>query len=1083
MTIQIKSINVEDILETVPSSTYHRGKKYFQENRVKILIHSSESIESEVQGSDPIPYQVKIDKNGQNLISAKCSCPIRKNCKHIIATIFEILKDSNSKISYNKKSTSPSAEKKIELSMEELYWIEKISSEDTPSSHTSSGIYYILNFYHYTPHSLTIQLCVTRRKKNGDLSQSNGKIFNEDAFSSSLPTMLKNACDQSDNEIVELLWKKASKFEIEETEIIQKIIATGRSCYQSIKNHPLNWGAEKNSFLSWEIHQSSPKISLQTENSLIFCFLLNNGGIYIDPENHQCGLLSLPQPPHLLKKLLTMPIINPQNMGEIQKQLSKVIPDLQIQEKKVVQIKSTNPISCLTLDLTEDEWHQKVLKGKLSFFYDQFEVLSTTSPKPFTLINENNQIYQVYRSQNYEFDAIRYLRSKHWYGYDNQFKKYVEEDDYIFLIEQMEELKKQGWIVQFTDSFPIKNILHPKDDWYIEVNEAKNHWFELEIGQKINGQRVNLIPYLQKYLSTLPNGIPQFESLSEMDLKKEIPILDENGNILMLSLEKLKAILEPFLGILNTTTNDSKLHLPHWQASALSNLSENLQETRLEWQSPEKYKILTEQLKHIKKIDLISPPQTLQAQLRPYQIEGVSWMQFLRKYDLAGILADEMGLGKTIQTLTHILIEKEAGRLTHPALVIAPTTLMGNWWSESQKFAPSLKIIILQGNDRKKHFNSLDQYDVILTTYPLLARDQEILLNTQYHLMFLDEAQNIKNAKTQAYSVIQKIQATHRLCLTGTPMENHLGELWSLFSILLPGFLGNEKEFQKLFRKPIEKDGALDRKKILQKRITPFLLRRVKSEVTKELPMKNEIINTIELSEKQQELYEAVRLTMMEKVMSEVQNKGLSRSRIVLLDALLKLRQICCDPRLLNIEKKCSEKDSAKLQYLREMLPQMIENNQKILIFSQFTSMLDIIEKTLEDISIPYVLITGQTKDRITPVQRFQSNEVPVFLISLKAGGCGLNLTAADTVIHYDPWWNPAVENQATDRAHRIGQTKNVFVYKWITKGTVEEKILQLQNKKKQLADSLFDDSNSDGLDLNLEDLQSLFAPISHTVR
>ena len=1079
------NLKLEHFVNTFPPSSYHRGKRYARESRVKILTSTPLLIESEIQGSSSTPYQAKIWESQQNIF-AECSCPIKYKCKHIIATIIESLKNEKQPLSFSKKSTAKTSSQMIELTNEEKQWLEKISAcsdSSAPPALPTFGLFYMLDPHKHSADKLLIHLCIGRRKKGGDLSTANHKTYSEDQmFETIFPQAIKNACEPSDSKIIECLWKKRMHFTNQETEIIQQMVETGRAVFQSTKNPRLQWGPEKKGHLTWGVMPSCshPTLLIQTDSPQIQCFLFANGGIYVDVHTHTCGYLSLPAQPSQLRQILSTPFINSQHVSLIQTELSKKIPDLAVREKPIVEIERTNPTPCITLNIKQTQWGENLLTGKLSFFYQDFEVpYDTNNRSAVSFIERKNVIYQIVRLADKEKNPVIHLRLDNWYGYGSNFEKHIPNQDLSYLMQYMHEFKNAGWIVKTSDSFPIKNILQAEDDWYIEVNETKNHWFELEIGQKIQGARVNLIPYLKQWLSTLPDGATSLDNLPDSEQKKEIAIPTDEGTIFMIPLGKIKTILDPFLGILNTTNQNSKIQLSHWQAPVLSHLTKNLQEGRLEWQAPDRCKTLIEQLKHIKKIERVESPSTLQAQLRPYQLEGVSWMQFLRKHSLAGVLADEMGLGKTIQTITNILIEKESGRLQHPALVIAPTTLMGNWLNETKKFAPSLKVLILQGHDRKKHFDSLNDFDLILTTYPLVVRDQEILLNKEYHLLILDEAQNIKNSKSQAYSIIQKIKASHKLCLTGTPMENHLGELWSLFSILLPGFLGNEKEFQKLFRKPIEKEGSLDRKKILQQRIAPFLLRRMKSEVTTELPAKNEFIQPIELSEKQQELYEAVRLTMMEKVMAEIQNKGLARSRIILLDALLKLRQICCDPRLLKVEKNSTEKDSAKLLYLEEMLPQMIENKQRILIFSQFTSMLDLIEVKLKDLSIPYVIITGQTKDRMTPVQQFQNNEAPVFLISLKAGGSGLNLTAADTVIHYDPWWNPAVENQATDRAHRIGQTKNVFVYKWIAKGTVEEKILQLQSKKKQLSDSLFSESNSSPLDLNLEDLQSLFAPIS----
>ncbi len=466
------------------------------------------------------------------------------------------------------------------------------------------------------------------------------------------------------------------------------------------------------------------------------------------------------------------------------------------------------------------------------------------------------------------------------------------------------------------------------------------------------------------------------------------------------------------------------------------------------------------------------PPKSLQAELRPYQQEGLNWLQFLREYGFGGILADEMGLGKTIQTLAHLLVEKEKKRLTHPVLLIVPTSLVPNWESEMAKFAPSLSFKILQGASRD--FEHLNTFDILITTYPLLYRDFEHLKKQHYSYIILDEAQNIKNKNTTAVKFLMHLTAEHRLCLTGTPLENHLGELWSLFNFLMPGFLGDDRYFNREFRAKIEKGNDEAAKKTLSTRIKPFMLRRTKDKIDLDLPAKTEIIQKCELTERQRDLYEVVRLAMHKKVQDEIDKKGLNKSHIIILDALLKLRQVCCDPRLLKMEHDVTE--SAKLNMLIEMVEEMVKEGRKILIFSQFTGMLSLIEAELNTIKIPFVKLCGDTKDRKTPVNEFQNGTTPIFLISLKAGGVGLNLTAADVVIHYDPWWNPAVENQATDRAHRIGQSKSVFVYKFIAKDTLEEKILELQAKKASIAGALFDQGNTkSAAQITQEDVNALF--------
>jgi len=366
----------------------------------------------------------------------------------------------------------------------------------------------------------------------------------------------------------------------------------------------------------------------------------------------------------------------------------------------------------------------------------------------------------------------------------------------------------------------------------------------------------------------------------------------------------------------------------------------------------------------------------------------------------------------------------------------------------------------------------------VLTTYSLLARDQDVLLQHAWYFLILDEAQFIKNPRTRASRLVRQLDVRHRLCLTGTPMENHLGELWSLFDFLLPGLLGDAKQFRRVLQNPIEKHGDEEASRRLALRVRPFMLRRTKQEVASELPSKTEIIRGVELEGAQRDLYESIRLAMHERVHQAVADQGLARSHIVVLDALLKLRQVCCDPRLLKLESAARVKHSAKLEMLMELLPEMIEEGRRVLLFSQFTGMLKLIEEAVGKVGVDYVKLTGRTRDRATPVDRFQGGEVPLFLISLKAGGVGLNLTAADTVIHYDPWWNPAVERQATDRAHRIGQDNPVFVYKLITVGTVEEKIQAMQARKQALADSLFDRNGGMQTGWTDADLELLFEPL-----
>jgi SNF2 family DNA or RNA helicase len=391
-----------------------------------------------------------------------------------------------------------------------------------------------------------------------------------------------------------------------------------------------------------------------------------------------------------------------------------------------------------------------------------------------------------------------------------------------------------------------------------------------------------------------------------------------------------------------------------------------------------------------------------------------------------------------------------------------PTSLIANWRNEANRFTPNLSVLILHGSDRSVLFEKIEEYDLILTTYPLIVRDSEVLGVKKFAYIILDEAQKIKNPKTQMAISIKGLSCDHRLALSGTPIENHLGELWSIFSFLMPGFLGNLSFFREFYQNPIEKERDMKRQEQFNRRIKPFMLRRTKEAVVLELPAKSEIIKYTQFEPKQAKLYESIRVTMEEKVREAINAKGLGKSHITILDALLKLRQVCCDPSLLSLEEAKKVKESAKLELLMDLLDELLQEGRKILLFSQFTSMLKIIEDRLVANSISFTKLTGETKKREEAIERFTRGEADVFLISLKAGGVGLNLTEADTVIHYDPWWNPAVENQATDRAHRIGQTKAVFVYKLIVENSIEQKILELQKRKQAIQNTIYEGEHED---------------------
>ncbi len=468
----------------------------------------------------------------------------------------------------------------------------------------------------------------------------------------------------------------------------------------------------------------------------------------------------------------------------------------------------------------------------------------------------------------------------------------------------------------------------------------------------------------------------------------------------------------------------------------------------------------------------------LKATLRSYQQEGINWLRFLERRGFCGILADEMGLGKTLQTLAWIQLGRaDESHRGKPALIICPTSLVENWKEEAAKFTPDLNVLVMHGTERHRKWKKIEQSDVVITSYALMRRDIERHVETVYSIAILDEAQHIKNRATQNSQSAKRLQADHKLVLTGTPIENGVTDLWSIMDFLMPGYLGSHKTFREHYELPIINggpDGDYAQMK-LRRKLHPFLLRRLKKHVAKDLPPKIERIAPSKLTQDQHRVYKALLEESKQKINDMVEKDGFNKSRMEILKTLLRLRQTCNHIDLLHLEDVKSKHPSAKMDLFFELLDEAIDSKHRVLVFSQFTSMLAILKKEMDKRKIGYCYLDGSTKDRQDVVRQFnKDHSIPVFLMSLKAGGTGLNLTGADMVIHFDPWWNPAVEDQATDRAHRIGQKRTVYSVKLITKGTVEEKVLEMQARKKGIIDSTLTTDEQVMQKLTWEDVQEL---------
>lgn len=521
---------------------------------------------------------------------------------------------------------------------------------------------------------------------------------------------------------------------------------------------------------------------------------------------------------------------------------------------------------------------------------------------------------------------------------------------------------------------------------------------------------------------------------------------------------------------------EGTIKLPIYRAMYLEKLFKEMNNTNI--QKNEYYKKMISEIedRHID-INTKIPPK-LNAELRTYQKIGYKWLRTLEQYKMGGILADDMGLGKTIQLLAVILsyVQKNKGNVK-PSIIICPSSLALNWYNEIQKFTPTLKALVISDDylERKRKIEEIGKYQVIITSYDSLKRDIDLYENYCFKYVVADEAQYIKNNNTKNSKAIKTINAETKFALTGTPIENSLSELWSIFDFIMPGYLYKYKKFKELYETPIIKEQNEDVMNKLKKQIEPFVLRRTKGEVLTELPDKTVTILNNEMSEEQYNIYMSYMAQARKEIMSQIDINGFEKSQIKILSLLMRLRQICCHPKLFLRE---YEGESSKLNQCIEIIQDAVLGGHKILLFSSYTSMFEIIEEKLKNIGVKYLKLTGQTKvgERIELVDKFNTNEnIKVFLISLKAGGTGLNLTGADMVIHYDPWWNLSAENQATDRTYRIGQKRNVQVYKLITKNSIEEKIYELQQKKAKLIDNMLSTDATFINKLSKDDILALF--------
>lgn len=623
----------------------------------------------------------------------------------------------------------------------------------------------------------------------------------------------------------------------------------------------------------------------------------------------------------------------------------------------------------------------------------------------------------------------------------------------------------------------LDQFIYDESSFTLKLKESDRvdmYEVDLQVDGDLNGTSIST---LWECISSKKAFVELAKKKSSHKKKGKGTTLKTSHKILVLDLETLAPIVQIFDEIGITELDSHVEQRPLW---SLANINESLFEgLPVKFTMSKKLKQIQQQMLGEKKIKVRDIPEDVQASLRSYQVDGAEWLERLRQMHLNGVLADDMGLGKTLQAII-VITQFHLDNPDTASLIVCPTSLIYNWKEEFMKFNPQLRILTVDGTpvQRKKLIETVGEHDVVITSYSLLQKDIEQHMQYPFGYAILDEAQHIKNRGTRNAKSVKMVQAAHKLILTGTPIENSLDELWSLFDFLMPGLLSSYDRFvEKYIRSPSKKKGVnLER---LKSKVSPFILRRMKKDVLEDLPPVQEVVYHCSLSSTQRELYRSYAESARKELSQLVKKEGFDKVQIHVLATLTRLKQICCHPAIVAKE-AIEEGDSAKYDMLMELLQTLIEGKHKTVVFSQYTRMLNIMSQDLKKLGISYEYLDGSTKNRLEIVNRFNDDpSISVFLVSLKAGGVGLNLVGADTVIHYDMWWNPAVENQATDRVHRIGQQNNVLAYKLVTLNTIEEKIMELQNRKRGLVTKVVSTDEEAISKLTWEEVLELLQPES----
>jgi superfamily II DNA or RNA helicase len=1112
-------IRLRDYFDSV---TVQRGQDYARRGLVTAVEPLLDgTLEGRVSNGRGENYRQLI-KLGRGFVNGSCTCPVGENCKHIVAVLMKWAERTDSA---------------RHLAAPVKGWLARVRAQSTdvqPPEARPDGYPDTVKdrlLYVLISREPRVRIELYKGRINAAGNGMNKAMRRYDAmlalrsdaaakFIRPVDFALLSALAQA------RLWQTHYSYSLPDMlrpsgqdalALIQRLCETGRFLHENSTDAHLVWsGLCPEARLSWRrAADGSQRLGFADADGVPLDLQAIDGAtLWVDVAQGQIGALAKPVSLEVLRLVEAAPEVMPAEAAAVAAELPASLAGLNLPPPNVARQTrraARQRVARLTLGAEKasaglSRWDNPVSLPTLvlRFLYDGQEV-SEDDADPRLV--EGDDVVTLTRDRQWEADcAIRLMAAgaipvaemeyhrpgdgmlqcdfvfsegemnNHW------LEPTTSRDALDFAFRALPDLRAEGWEITETPKWPYR-LSKEATELLVATQSAEgdafqgNGWFSLGFQAEIGGKTVDVAPLIAAFLEQMCDAwdaIPDIGVLTQYLADRPVYLNRGKAGYAALDLSPLATLLHLVL------MHYAELGALHPSDADVARLAEEaLAGSSVRFSDSAGILPLARSLKALAEAESYVPPIGLHAQLRPYQAYGSAWMGSLLEAGFGGVLADDMGLGKTVQVLALLQARREADA-PGPALLIVPTSLLHGWQTQAAQFTPDLRLVVLQGTGRAALREEALHADLVVTTYPLLARDQVWLEAVDWPLVILDEAQTLKNPTSQMAKSLRNIPAKGRLVLTGTPLENSLQDIWTLIDWVNPGLLGDRKGFQKLFRTPIEKHGDAATQSRLNRRLRPFMLRRTKEQVAAELPPKTEILERVELSKPQQALYETVRSTMDARVREAISTRGLAAARITVLDALLKLRQVCCDPALVKTDAARSVVDSAKRARLRDLLAELVAEGRRVLVFSQFVEMLHLIEGDLTAARIPYLTLTGQTQKRGDVLESFKKGDAPVFLLSLKAGGVGLTLTEADTVILYDPWWNPAVERQAMDRTHRIGQDKPVFVHRLVAAGTVEEKILDMQARKQALADALFDNENvTAGPLLDEDTLRDLFAPLS----